>query len=139
MTQILWVLSIGIAVAAFALFIITQQSSRYALVDLVETKTPDELKSFVRKTTNLAEGKGGHLVLAHNMLPPVVIPDQRAADADRATNLLVITEYPTREAGEAALAARHNWADTNTSVSQETMAPTNRERLQQTATLGLPS
>ena len=111
MTQILWVLSIGIAVAAFALFIITQQSSRYALVDLVETKTPDEIKSFVRKTTNLAEGKGGHLVLAHNMLPPVVIPDQRAADADRATNLLVITEYPTREAGEAALAARHNWAE----------------------------
>jgi uncharacterized protein (DUF1330 family) len=110
-TQILLVLSIGLAVAVFALFIIKQQSSRYALVDLVETKTPDELISFVRKTTDLAEGTGGHLVLAHNMLPPVVIPDQRAADADRATNLLVITECPTREAGEAALAARHNWAE----------------------------
>jgi hypothetical protein len=63
-------LSIGLAVAVFALFIIKQQSSRYALVDLVETKTPDELISFVRKTTDLAEGTGGHLVLAHNMLPP---------------------------------------------------------------------
>jgi uncharacterized protein (DUF1330 family) len=109
-TPSLLALCIGTAIAVFALFTITRKSSRYALVDLVETKTPDELRSFVTQTTHLAEDIGGQLVLAHKMLPPVVIPDQRAADADRATNLLVITEYPTREAGESALAARANWA-----------------------------
>jgi len=109
-TLSLLALSIGTAIAVFALFKITRKSSRYALVDLVETKTPDELRSFVTQTTHLAKDNGGHLVLAHKMLPPVVIPDQRAADADRATNLLVITEYPTREAGESVLADRANWA-----------------------------
>ena len=111
MTQSLLALSIGIAIAAFALFTIAGKSSRYALVDLVETKTPDELRSFVTQATQRAEDTGGHLVLAHKMLPPVVIPDQRAADADRATNLLVITEYPTRTAGESAFADRVNWAE----------------------------
>jgi uncharacterized protein (DUF1330 family) len=109
-TQSLLALSIGIAIAAFALFTITRKSSRYALVDLVETKTPDEVRSFVTKTTQHAEDMGGQLLLAHKMLPPVVIPDQRAADADRATNLLVITEYPSRAAGESAFADRANWA-----------------------------
>ncbi len=111
MTPSLLALFIGIAIAAFAVFTITRKSSRYALVDLVETKTHDEVRSFVTQATQHAEDLGGHLVLAHKMLPPVVIPDQRAADADRATNLLVISEYPTRAAGESAFAARANWAE----------------------------
>jgi hypothetical protein len=80
-TESLLALSIGIAIAASALFTIMRKSSRYALVDLVETKTPDELRSFVTQATQRAEDMGGHLVLAHKMLPPVVIPDQRAAIA----------------------------------------------------------
>ena len=104
------VLFTGIAIVAFAVFTITRKSGRYALVDLVETTTQDELRSFVTQATQGAEDMGGQLVLAHKMLPPVVIPDQRAADADRATNLLVITEYPTKAVGESALAARTNWA-----------------------------
>ncbi len=109
MTKSLLALSLGIAIAAFVLFTITRKSGSYALVDLVEAKAPDELRSFVTHASQHAEDMGGHLVLAHKMLPPVVIPDQRAADADRATNLLVITEYPTRAAGESAFAARASW------------------------------
>ena len=38
-------------------------------------------------------------------------PDERAIEADRATDSLVITWYPTTEAGEAAFSARKEWAD----------------------------
>jgi len=41
----------------------------------------------------------------------MMIPDERAAGADRASNLLVITRYSSAEAGEAALAARKNWTE----------------------------
>ena len=83
----------------------------YALLDLVEAKMPAVQRDFVTKATQLANDVGGRLALANKVLPPMFIPDERALEADRATDLLVITWYPTTEAGEAAFAARKEWAD----------------------------
>ena len=83
----------------------------YALLDLVEAKTPAVQRDFVTKATQLAKDVGGRRALANRVLPPMVIPDERALEADRATDLLVITWYPTTEAGETAFAARKKWAD----------------------------
>ncbi len=87
------------------------RSTPYALLDLVEAKTPAVQRDFVAKATQLAKDVGGHLALANKVLPPMVIPDERALEADRATDLLVITWYPTTEAGETAFAARKEWKD----------------------------
>lgn len=111
MNTALLALCLVIAIAVFALFITWKKSNPYALVDLVETKTPEELRSFVTQATQHAEDMGGHLTLAHKVLPPMVISDERAAAADRASNLLVITRYSSSDAGEAALAARKSWVE----------------------------
>ena len=83
----------------------------YALLDLVEAKTPALQRDFVRKAKQSADDVGGRLALANKILPPLSVPDERAIEADRATDLLVITWYPTTEAGEAAFSARKEWAD----------------------------
>ena len=83
----------------------------YALLDLVEAKTPGLQRDFLRKAAKLAKEVGGRLVLANKVLPPLFVPDERAIEADRATDSLVITWYPTTEAGEAAFSARKEWAD----------------------------
>ena len=83
----------------------------YALLDLVEAKTPGLQRDFLRKAAMLAKEVGGRLVLANKALPPLFVPDERAIEADRATDSLVITWYPTTEAGEAAFSARKEWAD----------------------------
>jgi uncharacterized protein (DUF1330 family) len=96
----------------------------YALLDLVEAKIPTVRRDFVTKATQVANDVGGRLVLANKVLPPMVIPDERALEADRATDLLVITWYPTTQAGETAFAARKEWADQfahRTYASQPTM------------------
>ena len=87
------------------------RSKPYALLDLVEAKTPALQREFVRKATQLANAVVGRLALANKALPPMFVPDERAMEADRATDLLVITWYPTMDAGEAAFAARKEWAD----------------------------
>ena len=92
------------------LFFLTRPTP-YALVDLVEAETPVVRSAFIAEATRLANEVGGGLTLANKVLPPIAIPDKRALAADRATDLLVITWYPTREAGELALAARKDWAD----------------------------
>ena len=83
----------------------------YALLELVEAKTPASRRDFVRKAMQSANDVGGRLALANKVLPPLFVPDESAIEADRATDLLVITWYPTTGAGEAALAARKEWAD----------------------------
>jgi len=55
----------------------------------------------------------------------MVIPDERASEADRATDLLVITWYPTKEVGESALAADTN-KGVNGSALDVTSTPLNR-------------
>ncbi len=78
-----------------------------ALIDLVETKTPEANRAFVRKVSQLAEEVGGHRVLANEAIVPMIVPDERAKESDHATGLLVVTQYPTKEAGQIALAKRN--------------------------------
>ena len=109
MTNALLTVAAGIAVITL-LFFLTRPTP-YTLVDLVEADTPEVRQAFVAEATRLAKEAGGGLMLANKVLPPIVIPDENALAADRSTDLLVITWYPTREAGELAFAARKEWAN----------------------------
>ncbi len=80
-----------------------------ALIDLVETKTPEANRAFVTQVTQLAEEVGGRRVLANEAIVPMIVPDQRASKPDQATRLLVVTQYPTKQAGQIALAKRKEW------------------------------
>jgi hypothetical protein len=82
---------------------------RVALVDLVETKNPEESRAFVTLVTQLASEVGGRRVIANEALVPMTIPDQNSTKLDSATRLLVVTEYPTTQAGLIALAKRKEW------------------------------
>jgi hypothetical protein len=80
-----------------------------ALIDLVETKTPEANAAFVTRVTQLAEETGGRRVLANEAIVPMIVPDERASEPDHATGLLVVTRYPTPQAGRIALAKRKDW------------------------------
>jgi hypothetical protein len=82
---------------------------RVALVDLVETKSPEESRAFVTLVTQLATEVGGRRVIANETLVPMTIPDQNSTKPDNATRLLVVTEYPTTQACLIALAKRKEW------------------------------
>lgn len=82
---------------------------RVALVDLVETKSPEESRAFVTLVTQLATEVGGRRVIANEALVPMTIPDQNSTKPDSATRLLVVTEYPTTQACLIALANRKEW------------------------------
>ena len=80
-----------------------------ALIDLVETKTPEANRAFATKVTQFAEEVGGRRVLANEAIVPMIVPDERASKPDHATGLLVVTQYPTPEAGRIAVAKRKEW------------------------------
>ena len=80
-----------------------------ALIDLVETKTPEANHAFATRLTQLAEGVGGSRVLANEVIVPMIVSDERASKSDHATRLLVVTQYPTKQAGQIALAKRQQW------------------------------
>jgi hypothetical protein len=82
---------------------------RVALVDLVETKSPEENRAFVTLVTQLATEVGGRRVIANETLVPMIIPDQNSTKPDSATRLLVVTEYSTTQACLIALAKRKDW------------------------------
>jgi hypothetical protein len=82
---------------------------RVALVDLVETKSPEASRAFVTLVTQLATEVGGRRVIANETLVPMTIPDQNSTKPDSATRLLVVTEYPTTQACLIALAKRKEW------------------------------
>jgi len=81
-----------------------------ALIDLVETKTPEANRAFVRRVTQLSEEVGGLRVLANEVIIPMIVSDERASQSDWATRLLVVTQYPTTQACQIALAKRKEWA-----------------------------
>jgi hypothetical protein len=80
-----------------------------ALIDLVETKTPEANRAFVTRVTQLTEEVGGRRVLANEVIVPMIVSDERASKSDQATRLLVVTQYPTTQAGHVALAKRKEW------------------------------
>jgi len=77
-----------------------------ALIDLVETETPEANRTFVTLLTQLAEEVGGRRVLANEVILPMIVSDERASKADHATRLLVVTLYPRTQACQIALADR---------------------------------
>ena len=79
---------------------------RVALVDLVETKSPEASRAFVTLVTQLATEVGGRRVIANETLVPMTIPDQNSTKPDNAVRLLVVTEYPTTQACVIALEKR---------------------------------
>ena len=113
MTKLLLLLLVaGVASATLAWFAAREgwmHRDPYALIDLVETRTPEEKHAFITLATQLAEEVGGRRVLANEAIVPLIVPDERASKADHATRLLVITQYPTKQAGETALAKRKEW------------------------------
>ena len=80
-----------------------------ALIDLVETKTPEANRAFVTLVTQLSEEVGGHVVLANEVIVPMIVSDERASKSDHATRLLVVTQYPRTQACQIALAKRKEW------------------------------
>ncbi len=79
-----------------------------ALIDLVETQTPEASRAFIAQTTPLAREVGGRVVLVNEAITPMIVPDETAEKSDRAIRLLVVTHYPTKQAAELNLAKRQN-------------------------------
>jgi uncharacterized protein (DUF1330 family) len=77
-----------------------------ALIDLVETETPEASRAFVAGATQAAEAAGGRVVLANEAIAPMIIPDEPARTAEHAIRLLVVTRYPTGQAARIALENR---------------------------------
>lgn len=102
------ILLVGGVTLAVLIWLASKRANQdaYALIDLVETNTVDESYAFIKQATQIAEEVGGRSVVTNEVVMPMVIPDERAEQADHATRLLVITEYPTRQAGETALGKR---------------------------------
>lgn len=80
-----------------------------ALIDLIETKTSEASRAFVTQATRTAGEVDGYGVLANEAIAPMIVPDELRPEADRAIRLLVVTQYPTRQAGQIALAKRKAW------------------------------
>ena len=80
-----------------------------ALIDLVETKTPEAHDAFVTLVTKTAEAAGGRVVVANEAIVPMIVPDEATEKSDHAIRVLVITQYPTRRAGQMALDKRKEW------------------------------
>ena len=79
---------------------------RAVLVDLVETESPDASRAFVALATRHATEVGGRRVLANEALVPMTIPAPESTQADEATRLLVVSEYPTPDACRTVLSKR---------------------------------
>jgi len=79
-----------------------------ALVDLVQTSSPEASHSFANLARRVAEEAGGRLVLANKAIHPMIVPDETNREIDDALRLLLVTHYPTKQAAEAALARRED-------------------------------
>jgi len=77
-----------------------------ALIDLAETETAEASRAFVTQAARIAGDAGGRVALANEAVTPMIVPDDGDGEAERAIRSLVVTQYPTREAGEIALARR---------------------------------
>ena len=80
---------------------LNRQSFPSALIDLVETDCLEEAMAFVDLVSKEATKAGGHVAIVNRALIPLIVPGERA---DHATQLLLVTEYPSKAAAEQALA-----------------------------------
>ena len=77
-----------------------------SLIDLVATKTPEANRAFLTQATRIAEAAGARVAMANEAIAPMIVPDEQDREADRAIRALVVTDYPTRDAAQAALDQR---------------------------------
>lgn len=70
------------------------------LIHLVETETPEASRAFVARVTQGAEAAGGRVVLANEAIAAMIVPDESTGRSDHAIRLLVVTQYPTRQAAD---------------------------------------
>lgn len=96
--------------------------SRVALIDLVETAAPEAGHAFVTQAARIAGEVGGRVAMVNDAVIPMIVPDERDAEAERAIRALVVTEYPTRKAGEAALTRRKAGGSESSSDGVRTFA-----------------
>ncbi|MDG2333945.1 MAG: hypothetical protein P8Q97_06935 [Myxococcota bacterium] len=112
---------------------------KVALIDLVETDSPEASRGFAAKNSQLAEEVGGRQLLANEAIVPIIIPDDRASAADPATGLLVVSQYPNPEAGRSALAKREEWGHVFSSDSIRSYAARPAEGIEALVERTLPS
>ena len=93
-----------------------------ALIDLAEAKAPEAHRAFVTRVTQIAEAAGGRVVLANDAVAPMIVPDETAEKSDQAIRLVVVTQYPTRQAGQIALAKRKDWGPESSNDQVRTYA-----------------
>jgi hypothetical protein len=79
-----------------------------ALIDLVQTSSPEASHSFANLARRVADEAGGRLVLANKAIHPMIVPDETNREVDDALRLLLVTHYPTKQSAEAALARRED-------------------------------
>ena len=56
--------------------------SRVALIDLVETGTPEAGHAFVTQATRMAGEVGGRVAVVNDAVVPMILPDERDAEAE---------------------------------------------------------
>ena len=64
--------------------------------------------AFVDLVSKEATNAGGRVTIVNRALTPLIVPGERAVEADHATQLLLVSEYPSKGAGEQALANGKN-------------------------------
>ena len=77
-----------------------------ALVDLVPPATPGQRDEALSRITTATQSAGGRTTLTNKALTAMILPDDSNPQADDEISLLVISEYATGEAAQAAIALR---------------------------------
>ena len=77
-----------------------------ALLDLVESPSPEAGHSFVALTRKCANAHGGRVVLANKAVAPMILPDEGDRKAEEALRLLVVSQYPSGSSAESAWSQR---------------------------------
>ncbi|MEE3328899.1 MAG: hypothetical protein VX252_16285 [Myxococcota bacterium] len=110
------------------LFSSLPSNRRVGLIDLVQTPTTEASHAFAGLIRRAAEEEGGRVVLANKAVHPMIVPNEQERAIDDAMRLLVVTQYPKRQAAEAAFAKRERWDRENSQESVQTFAvrPVNR-------------
>ena len=77
-----------------------------ALLDLVETLTPEVSRGFVSAAAEIAGANGGRVMVANEAIAPMILPDEGCPGSDDAIGLLLITHYETAQAARDSLSKR---------------------------------
>ena len=80
------VVCVFVALLVTAIYV-NRQSSPYALIDPIETESLEEAMAFVDLVSKEATKAGGRVTIVNRALTPLIVPGERAVEADHATQL----------------------------------------------------